>query len=119
MIFPPYGHQAAELALLVDDADESKHFNLKEIAKMQKASKATMKRKYTNAPIDSFKVDVDDSRFAALYNSRDFAIDPTRPEFLKTTEMERLLAVRQRRVHANDDLSVGPPPKKARKNERK
>jgi hypothetical protein len=104
---------------LVDDADESKHFNLKEIAKIQKASKAAKKRKYSDAPVDSFKVDVDDTRFAALYNSRDFAIDPTRPEFLKTTEMERLLAERQRRVHSTDNLPTGPPPKRAKKHERK
>ncbi len=56
--------------------------------------------------MDSFKLNLDDSRFAALYTSRDYAIDPTRPEFLKTAEMERVLAERQRRVHANDVTAV-------------
>ncbi len=31
---------------------------------------------------DSFKVDVADPRFAAVYTSQDFALDPTNPAFM-------------------------------------
>jgi hypothetical protein len=76
-----------ELALLVADADESKHFNLKDIAKRQRAASKA---------------------------HRDYAIDPTRPEFLKTAEMQRVLAERQRRVHDND-VTAAPQSKRAKK----
>jgi hypothetical protein len=36
----------------------------------------------TALPQDEFQVDVADPRFASLYNSRDFAIDPTDPAFM-------------------------------------
>jgi len=48
--------------------------------------------------VDDFKIDTTDNRFTAVFSDKDFSIDPTRPEFKKTREMERLIAERQARV---------------------
>ncbi|CAI5522566.1 unnamed protein product, partial [Closterium sp. Naga37s-1] len=42
-------------------------------------------------------VDVNDPRFAALFTSPHFAIDPTDPRFLKSSAPQRLIAEKQRR----------------------
>ena len=46
---------------------------------------------------DGFALDVGDSRFASIYSSSDFAIDPTHPKFRRTAAAEQLLEETQRR----------------------
>lgn len=51
---------------------------------------------------DSFKVDLADDRFKAIYDSPAFAIDPTAPMFKKTKGMEAIIGERQKRRRDDD-----------------
>lgn len=86
--------ERAKLELLMADDEDSKmrHFNMNEIEKAEKAKKKGKKGK-KNAPIveDGFKIDTADPRFAKLYESHEFAIDPTNPRFKETSGMKALL----------------------------
>lgn len=90
----------AELELLLMDHDEDggkKHFNMKEIEKNATLSKSKRKRlsKKKNAQEktkeDDFEVDVQDPRFAALFTSHNFNIDPADPHYRKTKGTEALV----------------------------
>ncbi|KAJ4379632.1 pre-rRNA-processing protein esf1 [Didymella sp. IMI 355093] len=86
--------ERAKLELLMADDEDNKmrHFNMNEIEKAEKAKKKGKKGK-KNAPIveDTFKIDTADPRFAKLYESHEFAIDPTNPRFKETSGMKALL----------------------------
>ncbi|KAI9686222.1 MAG: pre-rRNA-processing protein esf1 [Bathelium mastoideum] len=95
----------AELELLmVDDKSTDggtlRHFDMNEIERAEKAAKKKRKgkkgkkedeTKASGAPVDQFKMDVQDPRFAQLYDSHEFAIDPTNPRFKGTEGMKKLL----------------------------
>lgn len=88
----------AELELLLMDQDEDgkKHFNMKKIeenASMSKSKRKRLKKKNAEEKVqeDDFKVDVTDPRFAALYTSHDFNIDPADPHYRKTKGTEALV----------------------------
>ncbi|EDU42174.1 pre-rRNA-processing protein ESF1 [Pyrenophora tritici-repentis] len=86
--------ERANLELLMADEDDSKlrHFNMNEIVKSEKAKKKGKKAKKSATIIDDdFKVDTSDPRFAKLYESHEFAIDPTNPRFKETAAMKALL----------------------------
>ena len=53
------------------------------------------------AGADDFSFDTADSRFASIYSSHDFAIDPTDPKFRRTAGSEKLL-VETQKAHADD-----------------
>lgn len=101
--------QRAELELLmVDDKKANiKHFDMNEIEKAEKQSrrkKGKGKGKSKEAaPTDDFNVDVKDPRFARLYESHEFAIDPTNPRFKPTSGMKALLDEGRKRRRARDD----------------
>lgn len=86
--------ERANLELLMADEDDSKmrHFNMNEILKAEKAKKKGKKGK-KNMPVveDNFKINTADPRFAKLYESHEFAIDPTNPRFKETAGMKALL----------------------------
>ena len=86
--------ERAKLELLMADDEDNKmrHFNMNEIEKAEKAKKKGKKAK-KNAPVveDNFKMDTSDPRFAKLYESHEFAIDPTNPRFKETAGMKALL----------------------------
>ncbi|KAF1927965.1 uncharacterized protein M421DRAFT_92804 [Didymella exigua CBS 183.55] len=86
--------ERAKLELLMADDEDNKmrHFNMNEIEKAEKAKKKGKKGK-KNAPVveDNFKIDTADPRFAKLYESHEFAIDPTNPKFKETSGMKALL----------------------------
>ena len=109
-----------QLALLVDEEDD-RHFDMKSIVKNETRSNKTKRRraKKTQQPVgtaavavhaclqltntvqvkpDVFEVDVKDDRFAALYASHDYSIDPTNPSFVKTKNMDKLLDERRERI---------------------
>ena len=46
---------------------------------------------------DGFAFDLHDSRFSSVYNSSDYALDPTDPKFRRTAGSESLLAESQNR----------------------
>lgn len=101
--------QRAELELLmVDDKKANiKHFDMDEIEKAEKQSrrkKGKGKGKTKEpVPTDDFNVDVKDPRFARLYESHEFAIDPTNPRFKRTSGMKALLDEGRKRRRARDD----------------
>ncbi|CAG8569444.1 36143_t:CDS:10, partial [Racocetra persica] len=88
----------AELELLMDD-EGNKHFDMKEIIKNEKKRK---KRNQKDVQEDSFEINVDDSRFAALHESHHFAIDPTNPQFKKTKAMSKLLEEQRRQTRSRE-----------------
>ncbi|KAH8917376.1 hypothetical protein BT69DRAFT_1354792 [Atractiella rhizophila] len=80
-----------------DDSD-SKHFDMKHVIRAEKGkmlkSRAKKRRKLRDVKEDSFRINVDDSRFASLHSDYNFAIDPSNPLYQKSKNMERLLEER-------------------------
>jgi hypothetical protein len=97
-----------EISTVVLDDEDSRHFDMtkiiKEHRKAGKKGKSKRKgKKGTQADEDAedtFALDTKDGRFGAVFTDKDFSIDPTRPEFKKTREMERLISERQSKVSA-------------------
>ncbi|XP_032228772.2 ESF1 homolog isoform X2 [Nematostella vectensis] len=87
--------------LLMEEGDDRQHFSLKSIMNKEKQSKKKKRRargKTDDADDkDTFKVDVEDPRFAALYSSHHYAIDPSDQQFKKTRAVEAILQERHRR----------------------
>jgi len=99
--------QLALLTMADDEDDQRQHFNFKQIVKDEaaggKKKKWKKKRKPAEedkaaAPADDFQVDVADPRFAQLYDSAKFHVDPSDARFRRTTGMEELVKEKQRRV---------------------
>lgn len=103
----------AELELLMaGDASEPavSHFDMREIEKAEKqsrkkgkAAKKGKKNKAADAVEDEFKVETEDPRFKALFESHEYAIDPTNPRFKKTKGMETLLEEGRKKRKARGD----------------
>ena len=95
-----------ELLMVDDEGSKVEHFNMNEIAKAEKARKKGKKKAKTEKEVvveDNFKINVEDPRFAKLYESHEFAIDPTNPKFKATTGMKALLDEgRKKRKHDRD-----------------
>lgn len=51
---------------------------------------------------DGFKADLNDDRFKEIFESHDYAIDPTSSEFKKTDTMKRILDERSKRLRRED-----------------
>lgn len=113
--------QRAELELLMAGEGENdagmRHFDMREIrkAEKEKASKYKKKNKKmdkkagddaTTQHEDDFKMDTQDPRFARLFASHEFAIDPTNPRFSKTEGMKKLME-EGRRKRANGESGKG------------
>lgn len=86
------------LNLLIDDSDDKlgrKHFDMKKIIKSAAAQGKKSKKPGTDAEIaengGDFDVDANDPRFAALYESALFSIEPSDPLFKRTKGMEKLI----------------------------
>ncbi|KAF2230104.1 hypothetical protein EV356DRAFT_454548, partial [Viridothelium virens] len=119
----------AELELLmVDDKATNggtlKHFDMNEIEKAEKAARKKRKGKKGKregqagggaAPTDDFGVDVKDPRFTKLYESHEFAIDPTNPRFKGTEGMKKILEEGRKRRKTEDETEM--PAKRARTQE--
>ncbi|XP_011634209.1 ESF1 homolog [Pogonomyrmex barbatus] len=101
----------AELELLLMDQDEDgkKHFNMKQIEENATMSKSKQKRlnkkknvQEDNAKEDDFEVNVKDPRFAALFTSHHFNIDPADPHYRKTKGTEALVNEKLKRRADNE-----------------
>ncbi|KAI0243558.1 pre-rRNA-processing protein esf1, partial [Massospora cicadina] len=97
-----------ELVMLEDRPDARQHFDMRQVLKAEKqaARKGRRRGKVADPELaqDGFKIDTQDPRFAALYSSHHFAIDPTNPHFKKTQAMKELLAERQKKnPYAHDE----------------
>lgn len=102
--------QRAELELLMQEDNglgleaggaNLDHFDIKEIARAEKLKKKGKKhRKDKDMEVEGgkrgglqqgFEMDVGDERFSKLFQSHEFAIDPTNPKFVATEGMKKLL----------------------------
>ncbi|KZM25927.1 nucleus [Ascochyta rabiei] len=113
--------ERAKLELLMADDEDNKmrHFNMNEIEKAEKAKKKGKKGR-KNAPVveDNFKIDTSDPRFAKLYESHEFAIDPTNPRFKETSGMKALLEEgrkKRKQGREGDEPEQDRQPKKSKK----
>jgi hypothetical protein len=104
--------QRAELELLMVDDEKAKiqHFDMNEIERAEKQArrkgkgKSKGKNKEAAAAVaDDFNVNVSDPRFSRLFESHEFAIDPTNPRFKATSGMKALLDEGRKRRHTGDD----------------
>lgn len=118
----------AELSLLMaeDKGDEVEHFDMRDITKAEKEARRKGKGKKGKkakgagveaAAKDAFEVETTDPRFKALFESHEFAIDPTNARFKKTKGMDKLLEEgrRKRGIEDDDGQEAAERPKKSKK----
>jgi hypothetical protein len=113
----------AELELLmVDDQSAGmKHFNMNEIEKAEKRArkkgkKGRSKHRDDQTTVnDDFEMDVKDPRFANMYDSHEFAIDPTNPKFKGTSGMKAVLEESRKRRRVRDDGNDDEPVEETKK----
>jgi hypothetical protein len=109
--------QRAELELLmVDNSTEApshlEHFDINEIARAEKAAKKKGKKSKMveggkrGGLQEGFEIDVGDERFSKLFESHEFAIDPSNPKFKGTQGMKKLLEEgrRKRAVEGEEEV---------------
>ncbi|KAF2451718.1 hypothetical protein P171DRAFT_426194 [Karstenula rhodostoma CBS 690.94] len=109
--------ERANLELLMIDEKDSKvqHFDMNEVMKAEKAKKKGKKNKKAakEVPVDNFELNTNDPRFSKLFESHDFAIDPTNPRFKETSGMKKLLEEgRKKRKRDTEDEPELKKPKK-------
>lgn len=91
---------ANELELLLLEDEGNQHFNLKQILDQEKRGKNKGKRRRENVEIDTtdtFKMDVTDNRFDALYSSHLYSLDPSSSNFKKTKATQAIIDESQKR----------------------
>ncbi|KAK8219324.1 pre-rRNA-processing protein esf1 [Zalaria obscura] len=105
--------QRAELELLMVDDQESnmRHFDMNEIRKAEKQKNRKGKKGSKAGVADAeqgqdFVMETQDPRFARLFDSHEYAIDPTNPRFKATSGMKALLEEgrKKRKAPTEDDL---------------
>ncbi|KAK5160714.1 pre-rRNA-processing protein esf1 [Recurvomyces mirabilis] len=111
-----------ELLMAGDTAgDAVRHFDMREIEKVEKKKgkkKVVKKGKKgkeeenvegdVGGETEAFKLDAQDPRFGALFESHEFAIDPSNPRFKGTEGMKGLLEEgrRRKRDRGNEEVDV-------------
>lgn len=110
--------EKAQLELLMadnanDDGAHLDHFDMNEIIRAEKQKGKKKKKKGKHAVEDrgglqdDFQMDVGDSRFKAVFENHEFAIDPSNPKFKATHGMKKLLEEgRKKRKTADDEETV-------------
>ncbi|GKT93257.1 pre-rRNA-processing protein ESF1 [Colletotrichum tofieldiae] len=121
--------QKAQLQLLMADENDNEqaehldHFDMNEILKAEKlkkkkgkAAKKLAAKKAAAGDGDEkvglqqdFKMDVDDDRFKAVFESHEYAIDPSNPKFRGTEAMQKLLEEGRKKRKAGGDGDDEPP----------
>lgn len=101
----------AELELLIDEDEAKEHFSLKKIQEAENINKKSKRKrklkekiKEQKEAVPDFEINLDDRRFAALYDSHLFNIDPTDPNFKKTKNMEKLIHEKLKRRPKDDPV---------------
>ncbi|KAF7556406.1 hypothetical protein G7Z17_g1479 [Cylindrodendrum hubeiense] len=123
--------EKAQLAkVMADDAGENQaehleHFDMNEIlrAEKRKAKKGKAKKraeakeaKETRGGLqEDFSMDVDDDRFKAVFDSHEYAIDPSNPKFKGSEGMKKLLEEGRKKRRAGEEEAEAPRTKKAKK----
>lgn len=92
--------EKAELELLMMDDDEKKHFSMRDIIKGEKGKKGKRVE-------DDFEVDLHDPRFAEVFESHEYAIDPTSSDFKKTKTMKKILEEKSKRRKSQGEPRAG------------
>ncbi|KAK5165256.1 pre-rRNA-processing protein esf1 [Saxophila tyrrhenica] len=108
-----------ELLMVEDQGDSTKHFDMREIEKAEKEARRKGKKKDKKSKKriveqneDGFTMETEDPRFKALFESHEYAIDPTNPKFKKTEGMSKLLEEgrKKRKLReVDEDDEVGEP----------
>ncbi|KAH8269901.1 hypothetical protein KR044_007143 [Drosophila immigrans] len=128
---------ASELALLLDDdnddglaGEQKQHFSLAKILKdeQQNASSKRKRRKQLKKSKsgdskpqveDDFQVDLNDTRFKAVYKSHEYNIDPTHSNYKATKGMQQMISEklkrRQQLEEENDQKANDEPAQKRSK----
>jgi hypothetical protein len=104
--------EKAQLELLMagntnEEVEHLDHFDMNEIVraekKKSKKGKKSKKDKETRGGLqEDFEMPVDDSRFKAVFESHEFAIDPSNPKFKATAAMKKLLEEGRKKRKAGD-----------------
>jgi hypothetical protein len=85
----------------MESDDEKDHFDFKDIVKNEskkaKKRKNKAKRDAEKKTEDTFKIDLSDDRFSAIFKKAEFNVDPSNPNFKKTKSMEAFILEKQRR----------------------
>jgi hypothetical protein len=106
--------QKAQLAkVMAADADENQadhldHFDMNEIMRVEKQKRKKGKGKKKDLDNrgglqEDFKMDVGDERFKAVFDSHEFAIDPSNPRFKATSGMKQILEEGRKKRRTGDD----------------
>ncbi|KAG8668581.1 pre-rRNA-processing protein esf1 [Fusarium poae] len=108
-----------------DQADHLDHFDMNEIVRAEKAQrkkgkakKKALAKETRGGLQEDFQMDTGDDRFKAVFESHEYAIDPSNPKFKATKGMTKLLEEgrkKRRNVEEEDDA---PKVKKAKKGRR-
>ena len=102
------------------------HFDINEIARAEKAKKKKKKMGEKSKEVEggkrgglqeNFEMDVRDERFSKLFESHEFAIDPSNPKFKGTEGMKKLLEEGRRKRGVEVVEEVGEKMSKKRKAE--
>ncbi|KAI1308092.1 hypothetical protein F5Y03DRAFT_351165 [Xylaria venustula] len=98
-----------------DQVEHLDHFNMDEITRAEKKKAKKGKKKGKKEVEDQgglqegFDMDVNDSRFKAVFESHEFAIDPSNPKFKSTPGMKKLLEEgRKKRKNKSGDYDAPP-----------
>ncbi|KAI1102376.1 hypothetical protein F4804DRAFT_313338 [Jackrogersella minutella] len=99
--------------IMADDsknaAEHLDHFDMNEISRMEKKKSKKYKKKGKKEVDDhgglqeGFEMDVKDDRFKAVFESHEFAIDPSNPKFKATQGMKQLLDERRKKRRNDPD----------------
>ncbi|KAI5955463.1 ESF1 [Candida theae] len=92
--------KAALELVLMDNEQNNEHFNMKDVLKNEKSKRNKKSRKKNidqEMTQDNFEANLNDPRFDEIFESHDFAIDPTSSEFKKTETMKKILKERSNR----------------------
>lgn len=106
-----------ELLLMDDKPEETgRHFSMKKIEEREKEGKKKKKKSMKNYKKkkleekrdaknvqDGFEVDVQDSRFSAVYTSHHYNIDPADAHYHKTQAMQKIIQEKQKRRRMTDN----------------
>ncbi|KAK2623517.1 hypothetical protein QTJ16_007071 [Diplocarpon rosae] len=103
--------------LMAEDTSENpgaqlEHFDINEIARAEKKKRKKGKGKKDGESKrgglqEGFEMDVGDERFGKLFESHEFAIDPTNPKFVATEGMKKLLEEGRRKRDRGEDDGEG------------
>ena len=106
-----------DLALLVMDSDDDKsHFDYKDIVKNESRSKKAQKKAAKKLAklakskgqdrenANEFKLDLQDTRFSAIFQNPKYNVDPSNPSFKKTKSMQEVIQEKQKRILQGDKI---------------